>query len=657
MAFLLDRGMLLLTRALQRVFPSVPVLEKWPGLRRLGTGMYWRVLRPAYEYVMSRRARLHRARLRGVVMIGVTGSTGKTTTKDLIGAVLSTKLRGRVAQGSGNYPHDVARNILSARSGDQFRVVEVGANTGPGSLDAPLALLRPDVGVVTNVQTDHYSAFGSIDKIAVEKRKMVDVLPATGTAILNADDPRVLSMRDRFPGRVITFGTNPDAVVRAERITALWPDRLAFVLVYDGRRVPVQTQLCGAHWVSAALAAVAVGVSLGVSLEAAADALSRVAPFQGRMSPESLPGGVMVIRDDLKSSPATIEAALDFMREARAARKIVILGTIADHPGNNGIYTRVVRQALGFADLVCAIGPGAFLGLRAKQHPGNGRVLAFSSVKAGAEYFNGYFRGGDLVLLKGSNTSDHLLRILLAQSMPVACWQAACKKQAFCDTCALLGVPSDPEGGAIAAPGAAVRSRHAEAEDQPERHLIIGLGNPGVEFRDTPHNVGHAVVEHLAASLDLRWVREEEALVARGEWGGEPVYLVKLLTWMNHSGPALRLLAERLGIGPEGWTLIYDDLALPMGTVRVRMNGSDGGHRGVRSILETFQTDQIRRVKIGVRRSSETRLAAGEVLSPFNGAERATIEQACGQAGERVRSIMAEARRSASAGPSPRKTR
>jgi UDP-N-acetylmuramoyl-tripeptide--D-alanyl-D-alanine ligase len=645
MRYVLDRGTFRLNRALQRVFPSLPVLEKWPGAGRFGTAMYWRLLRPAYEHVMSRLATLHRARLRGVVVIGVTGSTGKTTTKDLIGAVLSTKLRGRTARGSGNYLHDVTRNILATRSGDQFRVIEVGANTGPGSLDAPLALLRPDVGVVTNVQTDHYSAFGSVDKIAAEKRKMVDVLPATGTVVLNADDPRVLAMRDGFPGRVITFGTSPEASVRAENITAAWPDRLAFVLIHDGRRVAVQTQLCGAHWVSAALAAAAVGVALGVSLEAAADALGRVAPFKARMSPLALPGGVTIIRDDLKASVATIGAAFDFMREARASRKIVILGTISDHPGDNGVYTRVVRRALECADLVCGIGPGAFLGLRAKRQPDDGRVLAFSSVKAGAEYFRGYFRSGDLVLMTGSNTSDHLLRIVLAQSVGVACWQTACGKQAFCDTCALIGVPSQPEGGEIAAPGPAVRSR--QHVDRPERQLIIGLGNPGAEFGNTPHNVGHAVVEHLAASLDLMWTREEGALLARGEWRGEHVCLVKLAAWMNHSGPALRALAEHLGVGPEGWTLIHDDLALPLGAVRARMNGSDGGHRGVRSILETFQTDQIRRVKVGVRRSGEERLALGGVLSPFTAEERTTIEKACREAGERVGSLLAEARRSA----------
>ena len=106
---------------------------------RLATGLFWRVLRPAYELAYWQVARGHRSRLRGTVFIGVTGSAGKTTTKDLLAAVLATRLRGNVGRGSGNYAHDIARNVLSVRTRDQFRGVEIGANIGPGSLDRPLA--------------------------------------------------------------------------------------------------------------------------------------------------------------------------------------------------------------------------------------------------------------------------------------------------------------------------------------------------------------------------------------------------------------------------------------------------------------------------------------------------------------------------------------
>jgi len=618
--------------------------------RRLAAGLFWRVLRPAYELAYWQVARGHRSRLRGTVFIGVTGSAGKTTTKDLLAAVLATRLRGNVGRGSGNYAHDIARNVLSVRTGDQFRVVEIGANTGPGSLDRPLALLRPRIGVVTSVSTDHYTAFGSVDAIAAEKGKLIRALPPDGVAILNADDPRVLAMREGYPGRVRTFGLDPTAELRAEHVTGAWPDRLSFTLVHAGERVPVRTQLCGTHWVSAALAAVAVGLEMGIPLSDAARAIGEVEPFKGRMNPVALADGVTFVRDDLKASLGTLPPVLAFLRSARASRKILVLGTISDHPGNNGIYTKVARQALEQVDLLCAVGPGAFIALRAKTAAGGGRVRAFGSVKAASAFLQDFLRPGDLVVLKGSNTSDHLVRILLARSSRVACWQSNCGRMAFCDDCALVAVPSEPAPGELVPVTSEPLDRVENAPgDSSDVQVIVGLGNPDPALANTPHSVGFAAVDRLAEKLGARWHPEEGAQVAAGEWNGEPIRLVKLTAWMNHSGPALRTLGGRLGFGPAQCILIYDDLDLPLGSLRARMNGSDGGHRGVRSILEAFQTDQFRRVKLGVKRAGPSRPEKDQVLAPFSPEDHAIIEGVFPQAFERVRSQIQEARRAAMA--------
>jgi UDP-N-acetylmuramoyl-tripeptide--D-alanyl-D-alanine ligase len=466
-------------------------------------------------------------------------------------------------------------------------------------------------------------------------------LPSDGVAVLNADDARVLAMGKDFRGRVLTFGVQPHADVRAESISATWPARLAFTLVHEGQRVLVQTQLCGTHWVSSALAAVGVGLALGVPLDAAARALGEVPPYPGRMSPVFLPDGVTFIRDDWKASVHTIPPALDFMREAEAPRKVVVIGTIADTMGDTGaIYVAMARRALASADLVCFVGPRASAALRAKAHAGDHRIRAFGSVKAISDFFKDFLRSGDLVLLKGSNTADHLYRLILARKRAVACWQSSCRKVRFCDTCSLLNTPS--EAGSAATPDREpVEPVEEGSQEAAHSQVVVGLGNPGDRYQGTPHNVGHAILDRLAAGLGVTWDRTTEAHVTRAVWNGETVSFVKPMTFVNHSGPVLARLARRLGVDHTRCIVVYDDLDLPLGAVRTRMRGSDGGHRGMRSIIEAFQTDEVRRVKVGVKREGQVRAAADAVLTPFTGDETTVIgkasEQAIARLGEMVR--------------------
>jgi aminoacyl-tRNA hydrolase len=582
------------------------------------------VVRPVTEGAARLAARVHRARLSHVAFVGVTGSIGKTTTTELIAAVLRSRLTGHQG-GVGNEPYHVVRNVLRTRRQHQFSVVETAA-PAPGVIERSLAALRPRIGVVTRVATDHLSAYGSIEAIAAEKAKLIAHLPSDGIAVLNADDPLVIAMTSRAPGRIITFGLSADADVRAEDVRAAWPDRLSFTVVHGQRSVPVETQLVGAHWVSAALAAMAVGVAMNVPLEAAAEALGHVPPVKGRMYPMTH-GGMTFIRDDRKASVGSVGPALDFVRDARAARKVVIVGTLSDFTGSDKIYSTVAKNALEVADLVAFVGPRAFSALRAKRSGSDRALLAFGTVRAAADHFRTALRPGDLVLLKAS-ISDHLARVMLVHTHPVGCWRTQCGKGVLCDDCSLLTISSagadsrhEPDAGQPVAPPA------VPAEELPG-HVIVGLGNPEDRFRDTPHNVGQAVVDRLAAELGASWISAAEAQIASGDWKGEPIWLVKPAAWVNHSGPALEALGRRVGFGPDRCILVYDDLNLPLGTVRVRMSGSDGGHRGVRSILETFQTDQFRRVKVGVKASTPLPAGTSAVLRPFTGDEAAAMEQA-----------------------------
>ncbi len=163
---------------------------------------------------------------------------------------------------------------------------------------------------------------------------------------------------------------------------------------------------------------------------------------------------------------------------------------------------------------------------------------------------------------------------------------------------------------------------------------VVGLGNPGAEYTGTRHNVGQRVVDHLARTLRKRWSREGSSRVAKAEWRGEPLYLIKPGSYMNVTGPAVERLCRRLGLDPADLILVYDDIDLPLGKVRVRMKGSHGGHKGVRSIIDTLGTAELRRVKVGIGRPGAKDEVVDHVLSPFLPDELPLVEAACAEAAD-----------------------
>ena len=170
---------------------------------------------------------------------------------------------------------------------------------------------------------------------------------------------------------------------------------------------------------------------------------------------------------------------------------------------------------------------------------------------------------------------------------------------------------------------------------------VLGLGNPGEEYRDTRHNLGQRVVDALARSLHTRFSRVDEAMVARGEWRGQPLLLIKPVSYMNVTGSVVAQLAHRLDFGPADCILVYDDIDLPLSKVRVRMKGSTGGHKGVRSVLDALQTEDVRRVKIGVGRPAARSDIVDHVLGGFTEEERPLADCACTEAAERVLELVA----------------
>lgn len=166
---------------------------------------------------------------------------------------------------------------------------------------------------------------------------------------------------------------------------------------------------------------------------------------------------------------------------------------------------------------------------------------------------------------------------------------------------------------------------------------IVGLGNPGPEYRNTRHNVGQRVVDALARRIHARFERDGGHAVAHGRWQGEPLYLIKPGSFMNVTGAPVARLARKLHLGPADLIIVFDDLDLPLGKVRVRLTGSAGGHNGVRSLIAAFGTDELRRVKIGIGRPGLDRdRVTDHVLSPFFPEEQEAVAAACDEAADQA---------------------
>jgi len=170
--------------------------------------------------------------------------------------------------------------------------------------------------------------------------------------------------------------------------------------------------------------------------------------------------------------------------------------------------------------------------------------------------------------------------------------------------------------------------------------VVVGLGNPGPEYRDTRHNVGQRVLDLLARRLRATWRRDGSAVVARGQWRGEPVRLIKPISFMNEIGPVVAKALRRVEAGPADLILVYDDIDLPLGTVRLRMKGSHGGHNGVRSVIEALGTQEIQRVKVGIGRPDQKDDVPDHVLTSFERDEVPAVDAAVAEAVERVLALL-----------------
>jgi UDP-N-acetylmuramoyl-tripeptide--D-alanyl-D-alanine ligase len=259
---------------------------------------------------LGRLARGYLDRLADPVVVGVTGSSGKTSTKDIVAQLLGEIGPTVAPEGSFNTEVGLPLTVMRADADTRHLVLELSAR-GLGHIAYLCGLARPRVGVVLNVGAAHLGEFGSREVVALAKGELVEALPADGLAVLNADDDLVAAMRSRAKARVVTFGVTAQADVRAVGVRLDELARPAFRLVAAGGEVGVELSLHGAHQVSNALAAAAVALEVGFDLEQVAAALGRVrALSRWRMQVSNRADGLTVINDAYNANPESMRAAL-----------------------------------------------------------------------------------------------------------------------------------------------------------------------------------------------------------------------------------------------------------------------------------------------------------------------------------------------------------
>jgi UDP-N-acetylmuramoyl-tripeptide--D-alanyl-D-alanine ligase len=271
----------------------------------------------------------------GPRVAGITGSVGKTSVKDLTAAALTARWRTAANPRSYNNERGLPVTILEADDGIEAMVLEMGMR-GPGEIARLCEVGRPTIGVVTMVAAAHTERVaGGLDGVAEAKAELVDALPTDGTAILNADDPRVAAMAARAPGRVLTFGCSTNADVAVTDLRLSDEAHASFTVHTPWGRAPVVLAIPGAHMAVNAAAALAVALVCEVALPDAAAALEVAEVSPWRMELHRAPGGALVLNDAYNANPTSMRAALDTLAALPGPRRRAVVGLMAelDDPG------------------------------------------------------------------------------------------------------------------------------------------------------------------------------------------------------------------------------------------------------------------------------------------------------------------------------------
>jgi UDP-N-acetylmuramoyl-tripeptide--D-alanyl-D-alanine ligase len=363
-------------------FPAVLVERPVEGLQRLAAAL---------------------KRKMGFRLAAITGSAGKTTTKDFTATILARRFAVEKTPGNQNSQIGFAMSVVNLPRNPEWMVGEMGLSE-PGDLSKLSRAFEPDLAAILLVAAAHLQFFASLDAIADAKAEILEGLKPGGTFVANADDPRVAAIATRHRGKVVRFGLGPGAEVTAREV-ASGPEGSRFLLVTPGGRAPVELPVGGRHQVVNFLAACAISFSAGLSTEECARAAGqmRAAPRRGEWKRHS--SGARLYDDTYNANPTSMRAALEALAASPARRRIAVLGDMLELGAEQERWHREAgREAAGCVDLLVCVGPLARVlgeGAVAAGLPA-GAVRHAASAEEAGRMLDGLLADGDVALFKGS---------------------------------------------------------------------------------------------------------------------------------------------------------------------------------------------------------------------------------------------------------------
>ncbi len=338
-------------------------------------------------------------------VIGITGSVGKSTTKEMIAEVLSTRFRTLKSPGNLNNEIGLPLTMLRLSAGHQRAVMEMGFYV-PGEIAFLCDIALPQVGVVTNVGTVHAERAGSQEAIARGKGELVQALPPApeGVAILNFDDPWVQKMEERTKARVFFYGLSPEAHLWADQVVGLGLDGIRFRMHYAGETLHVKMPLIGRHSVHTALRAAAVGLAEGMNWQEILEGLNQ-GHTQLRLAAVRSENGALLLDDTYNASPESMLAALNLLDEIDG-RKVAVLGDMLElGPYERGGHEMVGLRAAQVAETLVTLGGRAHMIAEAARRTGMKKtaIIEFDEIDPLIEWLKTNLTQKDVVLIKGSH--------------------------------------------------------------------------------------------------------------------------------------------------------------------------------------------------------------------------------------------------------------
>ncbi len=373
---------------------------RWNGYRPKAVISVKDTLRALGDLARARRRQF------GIPVIAITGSNGKTTTKELISACLETTFPVLKTERNLNNLIGLPLTLLGLERKEKIAVLEMGMNV-PGEIQRLTEIAEPDVGVITNIEKVHLEGLGSLERVKQEKGALFRSMRRDGTIFVNQDDPNVVELARSFPGQKITFGIKNPAEVMAKEIRFRGAEGTSFTLIFEREVVEVNLRLLGKHFVSNALCAVAVASLFGIEILKIKEALEGFQPFPMRMEVIPLSSGKMLINDAYNANPKSMEMALETLAELKGkGRAIVVLGDMLEL----GEFAEEAHREIGrkvqelSIDFLLALGEWAPVVVESAMRSGvpSERAKVLENYAEAISILKKEMKEGDWILVKGS---------------------------------------------------------------------------------------------------------------------------------------------------------------------------------------------------------------------------------------------------------------